>query len=203
MTAPRLQAVARSAVGAGVGFLLLAGLAGVSRLPYETGDGGRALLRLSWRARGERIERCRPATPAELANVPAHMRREVICESARIAPYRLEVVVDGAVLADGIVAGSNGRGDRPIYVLRDFELAPGRHRLEVRFTRVAAADTAGVPAGTGAAASGSPADARRAAIPPRLALDTTMAVPAGTVVLVAYDSEARRLEVMDGSARKR
>ena len=186
----------RRLLGVTVALALLAGVAALSRIPYTTHDAGRALLRLSWRARGERIERCRRATAEELANVPAHMRREVICEGVRVAPYRLRVVVDGRTLADGVVAGTGVAGDRPIYLLREFELRPGAHNLQVAFQKQTSDrddqdDDDRQP-------SEQERDARRSTVPARMTLDTTLTISPGSVVLVTYDAELRRLELFGG-----
>ncbi|HEY0997899.1 MAG TPA: hypothetical protein VGD77_18050, partial [Gemmatimonadaceae bacterium] len=79
-------------------------LSALTRAPWRTPQGrsGDARLRLSWRVRGEIIQRCRRATAAELANTPAHMRQEVTCEGARVAPYRLQVAIDGRTVASGL-----------------------------------------------------------------------------------------------------
>ncbi|HEX6054159.1 MAG TPA: hypothetical protein VFZ21_33045 [Gemmatimonadaceae bacterium] len=184
----------RRVLGVVIALALLAGVAALSRVPYPTHDGERALLRLSWRARGERIERCRRASPAELANVPAHMRQEVICEGARIAPYRLRVAVDGVGLADGVVPGSGVVGDRPIYLLREFDLQPGVHHVQVAFEKhVSQPDDNGDARDREAGR-----ESQNGVVPPRLTLDTTLTVGTGSVVLVTYNSEQRRLELHGG-----
>lgn len=161
----------------------LAATTALSQWPWRAEPGGRSLLRISWRARGERIEDCRRATPAELAALPAHMRQEVICEDPRVAPYRLRVAVDGRPLVDSAAPGSGIPGDRPIYVFREFGLTPGLRRLEVLFERVGEA--------------GEEADeARRRAVPPRLALDTIVNVTQRSILLVTYSPEHRRLVLL-------
>lgn len=194
---------ARHALAVTVAFALLVGVAALSRVPYSTHNAGRAALRFSWRARGERIERCRRATATELAKVPAHMRQEVICEGARVAPYRLRVTVDGRRLADGVVAGSGVAGDRPMYVLREFALRPGAHRLQVVFAKEHERaddddDRRRTESSERSAERDHDRDARRGAVPPSIALDTNLAVRAGSVVLVTYDSELRKLVLVGG-----
>jgi hypothetical protein len=155
----------------------------LSQWPWQLEQGGRSLLRVSWRARGERIEDCRRATPEELAALPAHMRQEVVCADPRVAPYRLRVAVDGRALVDGAAPGSGIPGDRPIYVYREFEVTPGARRVEVLFER------------TGE--SGEAADAaRRRAVPRRLVLDTVVTVAEGSILLVTYSPEHRRLVLL-------
>lgn len=177
----------------------LAALSALSRRPYATGARG-AVLRLSWRARGEEVERCRRATEAELANLPAHMRQTVVCDERRVAPYRLRVRVDGRELADEPAPGSGVSGDRAMILLRDHALDAGTHRLEVSLDRVRADGEASDDADEGEDEGGDDAlDARmrrRRAIPPHLALDTVLAMPVRSITLVTYSSELRRLVVM-------
>jgi len=60
---------------------------------------------------------------------------------------------------------------RPLYVFRDLRTTPGRHAVRVSFAR---------------------ADLE---MPEGLALDTTLVLDAGRVVLVTYDEERRQLVV--------
>lgn len=169
--------------GLAVAAAALTGTTVLSQWPWQVEGAGRSLLRISWRARGERIENCRRATAEELAALPAHMRQETICEDARVAPYRLRVTVDGRSLVDGAAPGSGIPGDRPIYVFREFEVMPGARRIEVRFERTGEAgeedDTA-----------------RRRAVPPRLVLDTVVTVGEGSILLVTYSPEHRSLVLL-------
>jgi hypothetical protein len=64
------------------------GLGWLSQVPYEPGSSDDAMIRLSWRARGARVEECRPLTAEELERIPSHMQREEICEGT-VLPYRL------------------------------------------------------------------------------------------------------------------
>ena len=164
----------------------LVGLSALSQLPYEMRDTG-ALLRLSWRVRGETIESCRRATAEELAGVEAHMRQEVICEGRRVAPYRLRVAIDGRLLTDTLAPGSGVRGDRPMHVLRDIPLAPGPHRIVVSLER------------QGPGAVGDTLQRReheRRAIPPRLGIDTMLAAAPNEILLVTYAPDERALELV-------
>lgn len=174
-----------------VATVLLAALAGLSRVTWTVEQSPRSLLRLSWRALGERIERCRPATAEELAGVPAHMRQDVICEDPQVAPYRLRVAVDGRVLHEGLVEGSGVAGDRPLFVLHEFEIMPGEHRIDVRFERQRAAPDA-QPRTQNEPERAHEREVQRRAIPPALHLDTTITVPAHAVLLVTYSAELRR-----------
>lgn len=188
------MSTARGLVAVACWTAVIAGISALTRVPYHAEPEGRSLLRLSWRAIGERIERCRQATAAELEGVPAHMRQPLICEGARVAPYELRVSVDGHVVHDALAPGTGVAGDRPIYVLQEFELVPGPHRIEVRFRRRPEAEPAAVPRTEEAgAASEHEREVRRRTIPSPLVLDTAMVIRPGGVVLVTYSAESHTL----------
>lgn len=171
---------------------LLAALAGLTRVPWTVEQSPRSLLRLSWRALGERIERCRPATAEELAGVPAHMRLEVICEDPKVAPYQLRVAVDGRVLHEGLAEGSGVAGDRPLFVLHEFEITPGDHHIDVRFQRQGTAMEARTDE-QNEPERAHEREVQRRAIPPVLHVDTTITVSVHAVLLVTYSPELRQL----------
>lgn len=129
----------RGAIGAAAAVALAMGTAALSSVTYTPDPGAHAAIRISWRARGERIERCRRLSPQELEVIPAHMRQETVCEGGT-APYRLRVTVDDTVRIDALVHGSGARRDRPLYVFHEIRLAPGVHGVRVAFTL---SDTAG------------------------------------------------------------
>lgn len=173
------------ALGVTVAALLV--VSAVTRVPHAAHASDAAMLRLSWHARGERIERCRNATPEELAAQAAHMRQQIICEGRTVAPYHVTVSIDEAHAIDAPVEGSGGPGDGALFVLHESSVQPGERRLRVRFQRIRTADE-------------SPADSlhdtRRQTVPPLLTLDTVVAFPARGVVLVTYASELERLVVI-------
>lgn len=122
----------RWSIGAALAIVATLGLVRLSYGSYLATASESAVLRLSWRAVGERIEECRTLSEEELAALPLHMRRSEICEG-RLAPFRLVVAVDGETLLDAPVRASGAREDRPTYVFHEFPLPPGRHHVEVRF----------------------------------------------------------------------
>lgn len=174
------------------------GLAALSRVPYEPDEPGSARLRLSWRARGEAVARCRKATAEELKGVAAHMRQETVCEGARVAPYQLRVVIDGDTVLDQLAPGSGVAGDRPLYVLREYEVSPGRHHVQVWFEKHSLDGRQDDAAPSSDAAD--VRESRRRAIPPRLVIDSTVTVPEHAVLLVTYDSERRQLVLRGAEA---
>ena len=141
------------------------GLGALTRVPYTEHRADDAMVRLAWKFRSDRVRACRRLSAAELAKLPAHMRAPEVCEGA-LRPYALEVAVDGTPrLASDTVKGAGVSGDRPLFVFRELALAPGRHRLAVRFTPLGPDSTR--PAG--------------------LSLDTVVTLGVRDVVLVTLD----------------
>lgn len=188
--------IAARAAAAAVTVLLLFGVGAASRVRHTAPGSATVVVRLSWRARGEEIERCRRATAAELAGVPAHMRQEVVCEEQRVAPYRLRVAIDGRVVSDSLAPGSGMTGDRPMYVFRDFGVGAGTHRLEVLHEKQGDdSDTARD------GDAGAERNRRRQALPTRLSIDTAFTLRAGDILLVTYNADLRRLTTHTPSSR--
>lgn len=202
-----LSAAGRSALGLGATAILMLGIAAASSAPIALHPGGSGRLRLSWSARPERIETCRQVSDKELAELEEHMRQRVECEG-RFATYLLEVRADGRRVAAMTVRGAGLRHDRPIYLLREFPIPAGDRRIRVTFTRreqpsqQAEVGEESEPADTGISAGRAEREgverARRgrAAIPPRLALDTSLTIAARSVVVVTLNQERRSLEVV-------
>lgn len=165
-----------------VAAVLTVALVGLSRLPWAPGVEGDAVLRLAWRFRSTLVDECRRVSPAELAKLPVHMRREVSCER-RLTPYAVLVTIDGAVTLDDTVHARGARADRPLSLFQELPLAPGRHALRVSFAPVMA------PA-EGDAGGNDGEQERETVVPPTLVLDTTVTVEPRRVVLVTID-EAR------------
>ena len=166
----------RIALAAVVALGLTAALVVGSGLPYVDDHSDRALMRLSWRAVGERIQECRTPTEEELAALPPHMRRREICEG-RMTPFHLAVRIDGAAVFEDRIHPAGTRQDRPVYVFREFPVAPGEHRIEVRFAAV-------LPEGAEAGARAP------------LVLDETLRLAPRQIALVTHDDAAGRLHVV-------
>ena len=205
------------AVSVVLGLLLavmaMAGIVALSQAPYTTGQGGDALLRLSWSGRPQRIERCRELSDAELAERPAHMRRRLECEG-RPARYAVRVALDGRTASLDTVTGGGLRGDRAIHMLREFRVPPGRRAIAVDIERVEAIEEDVEEAeddeddepesGPGDLAVRERAERRRErqeALPARLELTRSVTLAPGSVGLVTYDPSGRRLVLVTGSVR--
>lgn len=175
-----------------------AALAALSQVPYTPVAGPEAVVRLSWRARGERVEHCRELSADELRSLPRHMRQERVCEGTT-AEYRLRVEVNEEPRVSEAVQGSGEVQVRPLYVYRELALPPGRHRFRVTFERVGPPDSdlddEGEEERSDEDGASGGRRAREAAVPRRLKLERTLHLSAREVVLVTYDPQRRELVV--------
>jgi hypothetical protein len=185
----------RAAAAALLSMAGLAAMAAMSFWPWQVERRSDAMVRVSWRARGEIVQSCHTATPEELSKVPAHMRQATLCDEGTVAPYRVRVTLGGNTLMDSTAPGSGGRGDRPMYFLRDFRLAPGAYRLTVELARADRPDESD-SAAILATGSGRARVLRQRAIPRALVLDTLLTIGPRQVALVSYDAEKRRLVLL-------
>jgi len=181
----------RLALAAAVVLASGAALAALSSMPYTAESGDRAMVRLAWRARGERVRECHRLSAEKLARLPQHMRQEETCER-RILPYRLQVDLDGVRVIDELVRAGGAREDRPLFVFRDLSVLPGTHHLQVTFERE------GTPAAPGREeeeeeVDATEADRRTRETPARRALDVPVVLVPRQIVLVTYDDERQRL----------
>jgi hypothetical protein len=207
MTPGRLTRIAAATVASAAALFLMT-RASAAPLPYRDGAGAR--LRLSWSARPERIEGCRLVSDEELEQREEHMRERIECDG-HFATYALRVESDGRLLDDAVVRGSGLRHDRPLYLLRDFDLSPGSHRVRISFSRRERTDgdtaavrgddatkpDTGIFAGRAERERIEHGRRARAAIPARLVLDTLMAFAPGRVIVVTFDANRRALEALD------
>jgi hypothetical protein len=189
--------------------VMLYGLAWLSAVPVRVSRSAASRLRLSWSARPERIEVCRTLSAAELAEREEHMRQRMECDG-RFATYALRVDADGHTVHESIVRGAGLRHDRPLYLLREIDLVPGEHHIHisftrrektdndsVAFTRAVAVDTdTGLFAGRAQRETVERARRARAAIPPKVELDTTVRFLADRALVVSFDPERRAFQLL-------
>lgn len=123
--ARKIGAVALAVVGT-------VAIAWLGRVPTAQAHPEEALIRLSWRLRGARVEECRARTPEELEALAPHMRTPEVCVGVNAA-YELSVELDGREVVRDTVRPAGVRSDRPVYVFRDLPVPPGSHRVEVEF----------------------------------------------------------------------
>ncbi|MCC7008460.1 MAG: hypothetical protein IT184_06555 [Acidobacteria bacterium] len=181
-------------IGLAGGMIAAAGIAVLSQVPLPQSGGQEAVLRLTWRARPERIEECHEQSPDALKALPPHMRQPVICEGAN-ASYQLEVLRDSTVLLTAPVHPGGLRRDRPLYVFHEIHVPAGPADITVRFTRIGG-DTAGAP-DANATSAGRDASRRHEelieAVPAALTYNARLDFSPGQVRLISYDPERRAL----------
>jgi hypothetical protein len=128
---PDARTVALVALRLAVAVAAMAGVGAIAHLPL--GEPPReAALRVALRTSLGQVEICHDRTAEELAALPAHMRQARTCEITTV-DYRLRVTVDGRPLVDRAVVHHGVRRNRPLVVDELRRLAPGVHRVEVRF----------------------------------------------------------------------
>lgn len=200
-----MSASARRAAALLVTVLLVAMIVTLSRAPWPVAD-DRALLRLSWSGRPERIERCRELSDAELARIPAHMRQRVECEGSS-AQYLVRVWHGASLLSQDTLSGGGFRGDRAIYMLREYRLAPGTQQIAVEMARTDSTevedeepedesedeDTATAPLERSRRERQERRRELQERLPPVIRLDTSLRLAPRDVVVVTYDPIGRRL----------
>ena len=151
---------------------ILLGVEALAHLPLGRPAEG-AAVRLAVRTAAGKIEICRDASPAELAQLPIHMRQPRLCEEQPVA-YRLTLTVDGQE-ARAVRAERRGmRGDRPLVIDELVAIPAGQHNLFVSLEP-------DVPPGTAAVI---------AAGLPRGELRQAIELPAGRIALVTWDGAA-------------
>jgi hypothetical protein len=145
--------------------------AALTRAPWTPPGADDAVLRLSWRMSITARGNCRQRTQTELDALPAHMRAPEVCAadtSTYVVITRLnDTRPDTLQLLRGGV-----KGDRPLFVLEDRRLPPGRHAVGIRLLRLGD-DGAEV----------------------LTSLDTTLSLVSGSIALVTLDAGGRKLIV--------
>lgn len=137
------------------------------------------------------------------------MRQRVECDG-RFATYALRVYSDDRLLHASVVRGAGLRHDRPLYLLRELDVAPGEHHIRVSFVRQERTDndaaafapvtSSGADTGlfAGRAQREAVEHARRAkaAIRPRLELDQVLTFAPGRVVVVTLNPQLGSLQLL-------
>ena len=164
--------------------------AALSRAPYTPPGADAAVLRFSWRMNVAAREDCRPRTQQELDALPAHMRTPEVCTADR-ATYSLVIRIDATEQDTIDVVRGGVKGDRPLFVLEERRLRPGRHRVEVGLHRVT--DTSD--------RDGRHVEGRSRGDELLASLDTVLDLEAGAVQLVTLGGESRNLTVVSSPRR--
>lgn len=122
-------------VRAGIGAALLAVLVGVlvgvpSDFVYGAPRPPGSELVVTFKHPGRTDEACRILSAEEQAKLPAHMRRDRICERRR-ADVRLRVLVDGQPVAESVHPPKGIWGDGNSVAVVRVPVAPGSHTVAV------------------------------------------------------------------------
>jgi hypothetical protein len=107
--------------------------------PYRHLAPDRAVVKLSVSHAGERKVECRQRTPEELAKLAPNMRAQLDCPRER-SDVRLELEMDGAVLALVHARPSGLRHDLPSTIYRRLEVPAGRHTFRARLADTASGE---------------------------------------------------------------
>lgn len=98
---------------------------------YQRFPEDKAQILLSFSHGAQRKGGCRRLSAAEIAALPANMRRPEICPRERL-PVLVELELDGRILFAAWLPPSGLAGDGRSQVYRRFQVAPGAHRLVAR-----------------------------------------------------------------------
>ena len=93
---------------------------------------GEALIKLSFSHAGELVRECRTRTAEELAKLPPNMRAPMDCPRER-SPVRVELTLDGQVLANRSTPPSGLSRDGASTWYERFAVPAGEHELVVKF----------------------------------------------------------------------
>jgi len=120
----------RLTLGTAVMAALITGAAALSAWPSYRGHvESDAVLKLSFSHGGAR--NCRQMTEAEMAKLPANMRRREVCDRKRL-PVLVELQIDGATAFRAELPPSGLSGDGPSRVYEKFVLPSGSHEIAAR-----------------------------------------------------------------------
>jgi ferredoxin/coenzyme F420-reducing hydrogenase delta subunit len=115
---------------AGLAVLVAAVLGLVSDLGYAAPRILGSELVVSLKHPGEVSEHCHTLSDEEKAALPAHMRRDKVCDRRR-ADVRLRVEIDGQRMVDRSYAPAGIWGDGNSIAVERIPVSPGEHRIEV------------------------------------------------------------------------
>ena len=99
--------------------------------PYRHLAPDRAVVKLSLSHAGERKVQCRQRSPEELAKLAPNMRAELDCPRER-SDVRVELEMDGKLLAQVSARPSGLRNDLPSTIYRRIEVPGGKHTFRAR-----------------------------------------------------------------------
>lgn len=98
---------------------------------YHVTEPDEALVRVSFSHAAQRLQECRQRTDEELAKLSPNMRLREVCPRER-APTHFQLLVDGQVMVDRVIAPSGVNQDGPATLYARLPVAAGRHSLVAR-----------------------------------------------------------------------
>lgn len=98
---------------------------------FEALPEGEALIRLSIRVAGQRLQECRQRSAEELARLAPNMRSATDCPRER-SPVTVELEMDGRPLYHVVASPKGFSRDLPSTLYRRLPVAAGAHRFVVR-----------------------------------------------------------------------
>jgi hypothetical protein len=120
-------------LGQGIVYALIAVLLGffADTPAYRHFDDDKAQLTLSLAHSGKHVQDCRRRSAAEIAALPANMRKPLDCPRGR-APVLVEVELGGKIIVSESVPPSGLFGDGPSQIYQNFVIPSGSYTLVVR-----------------------------------------------------------------------
>lgn len=120
-------------LGQGVFYAVVAVLVGLFTVwpDYRQFPEDKAQIKLSLSHGARRVEECRRLTAKEIAALPPGERRPNDCARERL-PIQVQLLVDGELLYDEVVAPGGLAGDGPARLYRKLIVQPGHREIVAR-----------------------------------------------------------------------
>ncbi len=120
-------------LGQGAVYALIAALFGIfATWPiYRHFEADKAQLTISLAHSAKRLSECRRLSAAEIAELPANMRKPLDCPRERL-PVLIELDLDGQTIVKKSVPPAGLFGDGPSQIYENFTIPAGGHTLAAR-----------------------------------------------------------------------
>lgn len=91
-----------------------------------------SFIRLSWKVPRQTTKVCRKLTPAEVAKLPFHMKKEEDCLLTSIK-YKVVLELNDEIFLSKEVISHGARHDKPMFVDEVIKVKPGNYNIKVSF----------------------------------------------------------------------
>jgi len=98
---------------------------------YRHIDADQALVVIAFKHAGQLLEECRESTAEELAELPANMRKPMVCPRER-SPILLEVMMDGEVLFSKTENPPGLYNDGSVSIYHSARVPTGIHKFDLK-----------------------------------------------------------------------